>query len=220
MLRFRKGGTDRFFFAFVLELQSLVVGGLVQLESDEFMGDINAAMDMHSGEAQEWEHKSHVFDWGWAWTHVPLDSTIALAWPCLPIFVSLVACEWAAIPSGLTGRWWLLGFLSVPMVKGLPRVLRGLATNPRLADIGASRPARLSARARASGAHVSDTKGNDQSNDGAPGVGVTENAIFEELKVHRGLLATGCAYEAAHGTAHAEGYCATHNFPHSVTFFH
>ena len=38
----------RAFFAFVLVLQSLVVGGLVQLESDELMSDIDAAIGLHA----------------------------------------------------------------------------------------------------------------------------------------------------------------------------
>ena len=58
--------------------------------------------------------------------------------------------------------------------------------------IGASRFAPLSARARVSGARVSDRKGNDQSNDGAPRIEVTEDDIFEELKHHWGLLASDC----------------------------
>ena len=58
---------------------------------------------------------------------VPLDSTNALTWLCLPISASFVACELATIPSGPTGRSWLLGSLTAPTVKGLPRVLRGLA---------------------------------------------------------------------------------------------
>ena len=48
----RSGGTERF-FAFVLELQNAVAVGLVQLESDDFTSDIEAAIELHSGEAQE-----------------------------------------------------------------------------------------------------------------------------------------------------------------------
>ena len=41
------------FHTFVLGLQSPVVGGLVQLESDELLGGIDTATDMRSGEAQD-----------------------------------------------------------------------------------------------------------------------------------------------------------------------
>ena len=93
---------------------------------------------------------------------------------------------------------------------------------------------------------MSDRKGNDQSNDGAPRIEVTEDDIFEELKHHWGLLASDCgddvgvehvsivmrggAWAAAHVgavvdgirasalIAHAKEYCAARNLPHSVTF--
>ena len=68
MLRFRKGGTERL-FAFVLELQSHAVGGLLQLEGDELMRDMDAASDLHSSESQKWEHKFHIVGVSWAWTH-------------------------------------------------------------------------------------------------------------------------------------------------------
>ena len=44
------------------------LGGLVQLRSDELLSDIDA-IDLHSGEAQDWEHKFHIVDGDWIWTH-------------------------------------------------------------------------------------------------------------------------------------------------------
>ena len=41
----------------------------MQLERDELLSDIDAAIDLHSGEAQEWEHKFHIVDGVWAWSH-------------------------------------------------------------------------------------------------------------------------------------------------------
>ena len=38
--------------AFVLGLQTLIGGGLVQLESDELLSDVDAVIDLHSGKAQ------------------------------------------------------------------------------------------------------------------------------------------------------------------------
>ena len=76
------------FLAFVLGLHSYVVGGLVQLERDELLSDIDAAIDLHSGEAQEWKHKFHIVDGVWAWSHGAsgLDDCSDIA--VLPISIS------------------------------------------------------------------------------------------------------------------------------------
>ena len=50
VLCFRNGVTEHC-FTFVLGLQSPVVGGLVQLESDELLSGIDTAIDLHSGES-------------------------------------------------------------------------------------------------------------------------------------------------------------------------
>ena len=53
----------------------------MQLESDELMSDIEDAIDLHSGEAKEREHKFHLVGGSWAWTHgaLGLDSSSDVA---------------------------------------------------------------------------------------------------------------------------------------------
>ena len=41
----------------------------MQLRSDELLSDIDAAIDLHSGEAKDWAQKFHVVDGVWVWTH-------------------------------------------------------------------------------------------------------------------------------------------------------
>ena len=47
-----------------------------QLESDELLSDTDAAIDLHSGEAEEWVHKFHIVHGLWLGRTVPLDSTM------------------------------------------------------------------------------------------------------------------------------------------------
>ena len=63
VLHFRSGGSERP-FPFVLALRSTVVVGHVEIESDELMSDIDATIDLHSNDAQEWERKFHIVHGG------------------------------------------------------------------------------------------------------------------------------------------------------------
>ena len=76
VLRFRKVVTEHF-FRFIFGLQSLVVEGLVQLRSDELLSDIDAAIDLHSGEAKDWSTSSTSLMVCGFGRMVPLDPTIA-----------------------------------------------------------------------------------------------------------------------------------------------
>ena len=88
VLRFRKGGTEHF-FVFVLGLQRPVVTGLVQLRRDELLSDIDAAIDLHSGEAKDWAQKFHVVDGVWVldawclWTRRIASDKVVLTDLCI-----------------------------------------------------------------------------------------------------------------------------------------
>ena len=118
----------------------------MQLESDELMSDIEDAIDLHSGEAQEWEHKFHLVGGSWAWTHgaLGLDNSSDVA-------VLTILCFHSGLRVGSNSEW----FDRSQVVAWFPQGADGgratssrpvhndvLATNLALADIfGASRPA-------------------------------------------------------------------------------
>ena len=134
-------------FFLLLQAAKVLSLGLVQLESDELMSDIDAAIDFHSGEAQQWSTSVTSLIGGHG-RMVPLDSTMALRQPCLPIFASMVVVAWF--------RQGADGARASPSAPRRRLVHSDVfATNPWLADfVGASRPALSSARAP--GANVSD----------------------------------------------------------------
>ena len=121
----------------------------MHLKSDELLSDIDAAIDLHSGEAQDWEHKFHVVDWGSVWTHgaFGLDH-------CVDMAVLTDLCFYSGLQVG--SKFDLFDWLQV--VAWFPRGADGeratssgprprsahndvLATNLWLADIfSASRP--------------------------------------------------------------------------------
>ena len=138
------------FFAFVLALQSPVVGGLVQLKSDELGCDIDAAIDLQTGEAQEWEQKFRIVDGSSVWTHgdLQLDDGSDIA-----VLTDLCFCSGLRVGSNSEWFDWSQVVAWFPHggdgEKATPSASRprsvhddALATNPWLTDIfGASRPA-------------------------------------------------------------------------------
>ena len=96
------------------------------------MRDIDAAIDLHSGEAQEWEHKLNIADGCWAWTHGALG-----VGDCSDIAVVSILCFLCGLRVGSISEWFdwsqVVASLTAPTVKRLPRVLRGLARSKPLA---------------------------------------------------------------------------------------
>ena len=75
--------------------------GLVQLASDELMSDIDAAIDLRSGEAQKREHRFHFVDWSLgmdAWCHWTRRQTV--------IAVLTHICFYGGLRVGSNSEWF------------------------------------------------------------------------------------------------------------------
>ena len=134
----------------------------MQLDSDEFLSDIDA-IDLHSDEAQDWEHKFHIVDGDWVWTL----GAFGLG-ECSATAVITDLCFYSGFRVGSNSERfdWSQGGCLVPS-RCRPwkaRVLRGLALLTTMCSqqtLGSQmssvhRARSLSAPVRASGARASD----------------------------------------------------------------